>query len=37
MFDLFFRRQDDLPILVGDALSPTYPFFLGYNFFEQRP
>ncbi|CAK9113975.1 unnamed protein product [Durusdinium trenchii] len=26
--------KDDLPILVGDALSPTYPFFLGYNFFE---
>lgn len=26
--------QDDLPILVEDALSATYPFFLGYNFFE---
>lgn len=26
--------QDDLPILVKDALSATYPFFLGYNFFE---
>ncbi|CAJ1396150.1 unnamed protein product [Effrenium voratum] len=26
--------KDDLPILVGDALSPKYPFFRGYNFFE---
>eukprot|EP00435_Cladocopium_sp_Y103_P075065 s32_g53.t1 len=26
--------KDDLPILVEDALSKTYPFFLGYNFFE---
>lgn len=26
--------KDDLPILVKDALSATYPFFLGYNFFE---
>ena len=26
--------QDDLPILVDDALSKNYPFFLGYNFFE---
>mgnify|MGYP002803385180 FL=1 len=26
--------KDDLPILVDDALSKNYPFFLGYNFFE---
>ena len=26
--------EDDLPILVNDALSSKYPFYLGYNFFE---
>eukprot|EP00439_Symbiodinium_sp_Y106_P023602 s253_g2.t2 len=26
--------KDDLPILVNDALSSKYPFYLGYNFFE---
>ncbi|CAE7236450.1 ENDOU [Symbiodinium sp. CCMP2456] len=26
--------KEDLPILVNDALSSKYPFYLGYNFFE---